>query len=209
MIVSSVSNFSVKEIASKSGATLWFQLYPTPDRSITSKLLEKKLEKKYAEETEMAKQLTGSVNRAISEAHGLAVNLFQFELNPETLIDSLEKMVSETRAVYKVEIRFTHNDDNPITENITASHLFKITQESVHNAAKHGGAKNISLDLHSDRHEIVLSVRDDGCGFDPSHTNGDGIGLRIMKYRAGMIRATFSIDSEPGKGTLVMLKIPR
>jgi signal transduction histidine kinase len=87
---------------------------------------------------------------------------------------------------------------------LTAIHLYRITQEAIHNATRHGGAKRILVTLASRGREHRLSIKDDGCGFDPREIRaGAGAGLRLMSYRANMIGGTFSAESELQRGTQV------
>ena len=72
-----------------------------------------------------------------------------------------------------------------------AAQLYRIAQEAVHNAVEHGGAREVQINLASNHEVLVLTIRDNGKGFD-SNANGNGMGLRIMRYRAQCIggRAT-------------------
>jgi two-component system CheB/CheR fusion protein len=91
----------------------------------------------------------------------------------------------------------------PVEDNAVAVHLFRIAQEAVTNAAKHGKPSRISILLRSGPEGLTLSVTDDGCGF--SRTDGvhKGSGLSIMRYRAAAIGAVLSIEDAPGRGTRV------
>ncbi|HYD84706.1 MAG TPA: ATP-binding protein, partial [Opitutus sp.] len=81
---------------------------------------------------------------------------------------------------------------------------YRITQEAIHNATRHGGARRIVVTLNSRGKEHRLSIRDDGKGFDAEAPGtATGAGLRLMSYRANMIGGTFSIESAPQRGTQV------
>jgi len=75
-----------------------------------------------------------------------------------------------------------------------ATQLYRIAQEAVTNAVRHGKARHVSICLDSADDEIVLTITDDGTGLPENARAGNGMGLRIMAYRAGMIGATFHIE---------------
>jgi len=87
--------------------------------------------------------------------------------------------------------------------------LFRITQEALGNAAKHAKAKHISIRLARTNGTIALTVSDDGVGFDRSRlgTSG-GLGLVIMRERAGQLNGTFEFDSAHGRGTTIRVVVP-
>ena len=89
-----------------------------------------------------------------------------------------------------------------------SSHLFRIAQEAVRNAVRHGGAKRIEVSLHTQNHCLTLMVQDDGSGLPPVSQRGEGLGLRIMAHRAQMIGATFAIERLPARGTMVRCLLP-
>ena len=87
--------------------------------------------------------------------------------------------------------------------------LFRIVQEALGNAAKHAGAKHIAVRLNRSNGLVSLVVSDDGAGFDPSRlgTSG-GLGLVMMRERAGQLNGKFEFESAPGRGTTITVVIP-
>src|ERR1043166_7532672 len=75
-----------------------------------------------------------------------------------------------------------------------ATHLFRIAQEAVSNAIKHGKTERISISLRTSRGRIILKVSDNGIGFPKTDSKDKGMGLRIMQSRAGMIGGTMAIE---------------
>ena len=103
-----------------------------------------------------------------------------------------------------LNVGFRSEGTLPKCEHLTAIHLYRITQEAIHNATRHGGAKHILVTLVPQGTEQRLSIKDDGCGFDPKSVKvGSGVGLRLMSYRANMIGGTFSAETEQHRGTLI------
>lgn len=87
--------------------------------------------------------------------------------------------------------------------------LLRIGREALTNAVKHAQAQTIDVDLNFEAHRVLLSVRDDGCGFDPDHQHSlgnSGFGLISMRERAEAIGAKLNVDSKPGNGTLVTVE---
>jgi signal transduction histidine kinase len=85
--------------------------------------------------------------------------------------------------------------------------MYRIVQEALTNAAKHGQARRAVVEVHEDETDIRVSVRDDGTGFDPSgHT--DGFGLLGMHERVQLLDGSFQIDSAPGGGTTITVSFP-
>jgi signal transduction histidine kinase len=98
-----------------------------------------------------------------------------------------------------------HGRERHLPEIETA--MYRIVQEALTNASKHGKAKRAVVEVYEDGGEIRVSVRDDGTGFDPSgHT--DGFGLLGMHERMQLLDGAFQIDSEPGRGTTVQANFP-
>jgi signal transduction histidine kinase len=91
-----------------------------------------------------------------------------------------------------------------ICDNEITTHLFRIAQEAVHNAVKHGRPRRISIALTRPRGRVTLAIRDDGTGISTaSTTRSGGLGMRIMQYRAHAIGAQLSVETTATGGTLV------
>jgi two-component system CheB/CheR fusion protein len=88
-----------------------------------------------------------------------------------------------------------------------ADHLHRLAQEAVTNAVKHGHAKSITIGLAAVKGGGVLTIRDDGCGFDVVPRSESGLGMRIMSYRAKMIGGSLSVQSSVS-GTVVRCSFP-
>lgn len=84
--------------------------------------------------------------------------------------------------------------------------LFRIAQEAVSNALKHGRAKKIGIRLFRQKEQVVLTIQDDGCGFDPQ-TESHGLGLLSMRERAQLAQGHLSLHSQPGQGTRVEVRL--
>ena len=86
--------------------------------------------------------------------------------------------------------------------------IFRVAQEAVTNAVRHSGAPNIGIHLVSNADKLVLTVTDNGSGFDPTKLAGGGSGLRGMRDRATLFDGHLSVLSTPGRGTRIELRLP-
>jgi signal transduction histidine kinase len=85
--------------------------------------------------------------------------------------------------------------------------LYRITQEALSNARKHGGARRVVIEIHEGKPGVQLTVRDDGDGFDPS-SKTDGFGLIGMRERAELLGGHLEVDATPGEGTTIGAMLP-
>ena len=90
--------------------------------------------------------------------------------------------------------------------------LYRIAQEALTNVMKHARAHGVSLTLHRRGHEVVMVVEDDGTGFAPaqvsSYAASDHLGLRGMQERAALAKGALQVESAPGRGTTLVVRIP-
>jgi PAS domain S-box-containing protein len=88
-----------------------------------------------------------------------------------------------------------------------AAQLYRIVQEALHNAVEHGRARKIEINVAVEDENMVITVRDDGKGFDGS-VGSNGMGLRIMRYRAQCIGGSCDVHSNRAEGTIVTCRVP-
>jgi signal transduction histidine kinase len=176
--------------------------------ALMTKGLELKLAKRRARETSDAARIHNLVQRAINHTRDLAHDLATLDLKGDDLPAALEGLARHATELFKVSCRFDRGGSLPALDSSIASQLYKIAQEAVTNAIKHGKAKNICISLADGSCAIVLAIRNDGLPFPSLKSGSTGMGLRIMNYRANLIGATLEIDgSEPG-GTRVICSVP-
>jgi signal transduction histidine kinase len=155
------------------------------------------------EEARRAERLTDGLKTAMEQIRGLARGVTPVAADAEGLMSALRSLAETTAAAYGIDCRFECPEPVPVEDNAVAVHLFRIAQEAVTNAAKHGKPSRISILLRTGPEGLTLSVTDDGSGF--SRTGGvhKGSGLSIMRYRAAAIGAVLSIEDAAGRGTRV------
>jgi signal transduction histidine kinase len=109
----------------------------------------------------------------------------------------------------KLEIDFkTHGLPTPVPPDISLC-LFRVLQEALHNSAKHSGVRRFEVQLWGMSGEIHLTVRDSGSGFDrKAAKERRGLGLISMEERLKLLKGTFSIESQPKRGTTIHARVP-
>ena len=125
------------------------------------------------------------------------------------LAAALQELAFRTQELFGIACRYAGPGSLPPLDVQAAGQLYRIAQEAATNAAKHGRAKHIEIRLAKERRGLLLSVRDSGRGLPARKKSAPGLGLDIMRYRAGLIGATLSIDSQPRRGTTVNCLLPR
>jgi PAS domain S-box-containing protein len=172
-----------------------------------TKALAQRLASSSSSEAAAAAEIVKLANQATAQARNLAR-----VLHPIVLEDGLESALTElgsnTEQLFGISCKVQMGGDVPEIDEATRRHLYYVTQEAVTNAVKHGGAKNISIRVTRFEDECELFVRDDGAGLSKKSNTSNRMGLHIMRYRANMIHASFSIRHGADGGTVVRLAWP-
>ena len=118
---------------------------------------------------------------------------------------------SELLDARNVALEFRAPDTNQDREVRTDKRrqIFLIFKEGLNNAVRHAECQRVTIEIVTDKHHIQLTLGDDGKGFDTTRINGNnGHGLRSMADRAKSLNAEFNVDSHPGGGTTLVLRVP-
>lgn len=175
-----------------------------------SKVLERKLADKSVAEAADASKIVRLVNEAIHKTRELSRGLLPVVSDAGGLMSALEHYASEVEDLFGLACRFECERPVLIYDVSVANHLYRIAQEAVNNAIKHGCGQNILIRLWAEGDGVSLSVRDDGVGLPDNVRNSTGMGLHIMNYRAKMIGATLQLETSSGEGhggTVVTCKL--
>ena len=173
-----------------------------------SKVLEQRLAESSPAEAREAAKIVKLVNDSIKMTRELARGLLPFASHSHGLIAALENLSGEVSDLFHVDCRFERRTSDLSFEGAQADHLYRLTQEAVTNAIRHGRAKKVVIGLTVVKRGGVLTVRDDGSGFEVASRNQSGLGLRIMNYRAKMIGGSLEVESSPAAGTLIRCQFP-
>ena len=169
--------------------------------ALAGKVLAKKLTDKSVAEAGAADRLVVMVEDAIELTRKLARSLHPIELETNGLADALQNLAANISKAFNVACRFENSGTAVLYSPAADTHLYRIAQEAVSNAIRHGHARNIVIALAGSGNKTMLSVTDDGAGLAVDARAKSGMGLRIMDYRAGMIGAMFDIQNLPAGGT--------
>jgi signal transduction histidine kinase len=165
--------------------------------ALAGQVLGQKLAGRSLPEAAEADRLVELIQQAIELTRTLARSLHPIEIRAGRLADNFQDLAAGTSDRFKMSCQFECHPAAPLPDvndvNV-ATHLYRIAQEAITNAVRHGKARHINVRLDSTADEIVLTIIDDGIGLPENARNGDGLGLRIMAYRASMIGATFNIE---------------
>jgi two-component system CheB/CheR fusion protein len=176
--------------------------------AVKSKGLELKLKSKSLGESVDAAEICELASEAIAQTRRLARMLYPVDIETGGLISALQGLAFSAKELLKISCRFRCGNVVPIRDPVMARHIYRIAQEAITNAAKHGKAKNIRIELTSGKGNTTLKVANDGKDFPRVLAKKKGIGLKIMKYRAQMIGGMLSIGRGRRCGTIVTCTFP-
>ncbi len=147
------------------------------------------------------------IKEAMQDVRSLLVNLSPSvleEFGYTTAVEGLVNKINETNMIRFNLVVFGMKERLQIDYELP---LYRITQELINNVLKHAAAKQVSLQIGQRDEKIILMMEDDGKGFDV-HAHKDGYGLHNLDSRTKLLKGTMIIDSQPGKGTSVLIEIP-
>jgi signal transduction histidine kinase len=167
--------------------------------ALAEQFLVEKLAAREAPEVEDADRVVSLIEDAISMARGLAAGLSPIETEGEGLLTALGDLSAHFSAQFNVRCSFAYDEPVLIHDSAAATHLYRIVQEAVHNAIRHGCARDIRVHLTKAGSQVTLTIRDDGRGLPGGAPPSAGMGVRNMTYRASMLGGSFSLEpANPG-----------
>ena len=148
-------------------------------------------------------ELVEMLKAAVVDARQMARRIFPVNLDQAGLMSALLELTERSSRYFGIVCRFDCPEPVLLEENSTGTHLFRIAQEALSNAVRHGHATEITIGFAAEDHTLALTIHDNGVGLSQSASDPAGMGMHIMKYRAQMIGASLVIGSRPGGGTVV------
>jgi PAS domain S-box-containing protein len=173
-----------------------------------SKVLEEKLSDKSLPEAEEAAKIVKMVNQAIDNTRQLARGLHPVAAEPLGLMSALKKWANEVEGLFHIGCSFRCERPLTIHDANLATHLYRIAQEAVNNAIRHGKSRNIVIGLSGKNGAGMLTIQDDGDGFPKKPVNPPGVGLSIMNYRADMVGGSLKVQPNQDRGVTVTCIFP-
>jgi len=154
-------------------------------------------------------ELSREVESMASDVHRLGHQLHPAKLEQLGLAATVRGFCKELAAAHEIVIEFESHDVPRMLPDDTALCLYRITQEALQNAIKHSGATGAKVELAANERELHLTVTDDGHGFDPEAIDARGsLGIVSMRERARMVRGRIAVQSRPGEGTRIEVRVP-
>lgn len=155
------------------------------------------------------RELAQLLDETVDQAHELSRGLWPMELESEDIVEALANLIQRQRSSSGLAIDFVRRGACADCAGSKAVQIYGIAREAIANAVKHAQARRIVVTLDCDESRMItLSVADDGVGRSAARQSKDGLGLRIMTYRARTAGGEISIEDREGGGTLVHCSIP-
>jgi signal transduction histidine kinase len=174
--------------------------------------LERKLSKQSPPEAKDAAKDASKIHllvqQAMSHASDLAHDLATIDVKQNNLPDALNDLSSHVKELFQISCRFKAEGSIPQLETSTISQMYKIAQEAVTNAIKHGKATKVAINLSNGGEVVTMKIKNDGLPFPDLESRSTGMGLKIMNYRASIVGATLDIKGTGSSGTLVTCSLP-
>ena len=175
---------------------------------LMSQVLEQKLAKRSKTDAARAAEIARHVRDAIGQTRSLARGLSPVTLESEGLVSALIELGATTEKLFGIACRVECPGPLVTQPLSVATHLYRVAQEAVTNAIKHGKGTNVLIRLENTGAETVLKISDNGQGFSLLPPSESGMGLRIMHYRAAMIGGNLIVENGPDGGAIVICSVP-
>jgi signal transduction histidine kinase len=166
--------------------------------------------KAHGEVAELLETLQTQIATLSDATRNISHGLHPSVIDDLGLVAALRKLTNEFALGRTAPVRFINRVGAcSLPRRHFAAAVYRIAQEAVHNAGKHAATAGVTITLSCKRNELLLTVRDNGPGFDPAAVRGaGGLGIVNMEERARLLGAAFRIDSRPGKGATISLRAP-
>jgi signal transduction histidine kinase len=173
----------------------------------SASILKQELEREAHILSKTAGEIANLLQNAAVLTRNLARGLSPVDRDEGGLESALEELASSTSRIAGISCSFVCPEPVMVRDNTQAVHLFRIAQEALSNALKHGHAKSAVIALESADEACSLRISDDGIGFVPANGERNGMGLSIMRYRARVIAGQLEIQANSPTGTVVVCTI--
>ena len=167
-----------------------------------------KLAKQKSPDAKDARKIHKLVQEAMSHTSDVAQNLATLDIREQNLGAALKNLAAHAKESFGVACAVRLNGECPALESTVVRQLYKIAQEALTNAIKHGKAKQVRIGLGHSGDTLVLTVRNDGAPFPSAVGRSAGMGLRIMNYRAHIINGSVTVEPSQPDGTVVTCLVP-
>jgi PAS domain S-box-containing protein len=159
------------------------------------------------EDSDAAMEIVESLQRANQRARDLAKGLQPVNFQRHGLVAALQDLCSAIGDVFKVKCAFQAEGVPSDVNETVGIQMYRICQEAISNAVRHGKAKHVLIDLFGVAGRLILTIEDDGKGI-PQPLPEGGMGLYTMNYRARLMSGSFTVERNHPHGTIVTCSVP-
>jgi len=158
------------------------------------------------------KQTLGLVQTVITDVRALSKTLDYNTVQQFGLLSSLALEVERIQQIGQVDMHLVKSGESYSLGEQTEIVLLRMVQESINNALKHANARNLTVSTDYKSDEFILTITDDGKGFNVEEASAraleqSGAGLNNLKRRAALLGGSYTIDSRPGEGTRIQIRL--
>lgn len=176
--------------------------------ALMAKGLELKLAKQRSAESQDAGRIHELVQQAMSHTSDVAHDLATLDVGENDLAAALKGLAGHAKETFEISCNFYSEGHAPSLDPSAVRQIYKIAQEAVTNAIKHGKSKQVGISLTNGGNKLILTIQNTGMPFPSVATRNAGMGLRIMHYRANLIGASLEVKPGQPDGTIVRCSIP-
>jgi len=196
------------EIAENERRRIGFDLHDDLGQKLTGLLLMlKSLEQRLAAErhscTDDARKVRTLVEQILRHTHDLARHFSSMDVTGDDLTGVLKGLASNVTKMFELRCGFNVKGSIPPLPEHTTMQFYKIAQEAVSNAIKHGKASRVAISLTKNGEQLIMTIKNDGVPFTTGSQAKNRMGLRIMNFRANTIGACLEIEPNNKSGTIV------
>jgi signal transduction histidine kinase len=155
-----------------------------------------------------ADEIAQGLRDAVIETRNLARGLVPVPLEDGGLVSALRGLAHSVSRLQGINCTFQSDEISHRQDETVEMHFYRIAQEAINNATRHGAARNIAISLTATESRLALKVIDDGIGISKLATNHGGMGLNVMNYRARLSGGELTIQDAPDGGTIVYCSVP-
>ncbi len=170
--------------------------------------LERRLAGSSPAEASRAAEVTQLTRQAITHARELAHGMTPLDLESDGLGGALRNLAARVKKIFNIDCRFRDDLQERVEDPLTRIYVYRVAQEAITNAIKHGKAGRIEVRAAMQQNHLVLRVQNNGLNF-PRKSRGRGMGLRMMEYRAGTLGGSLALRQRRQGGTDLVCTIPQ
>ena len=201
------------EIAENERRRIGFDLHDDLGQKLTGMLLitralEQRLAREGHKDAEEVRRICELIEQSVSHTHNLAHHFSSIDANGGDLAEVMNGLAATVEKMFSIPCECTIKGEIPPLPENTSAQFYKIAQEAVSNAIKHGKATCVWISVASNGQKLVFTIKNDGIPFSPPLNPKARMGLRTMNYRANTIGATFEIKPNQKNGTVVTCVLP-